>query len=80
MTNFKEVGTWWNDKSIELIEIDGSVYALNGWNGEEYTACFKVGGQFNMDILSKEIYNIRPKYKKIAEDEYEIIGYEVSNY
>ena len=30
----KEVGYWWNDKSIELVEIDGEVYALYGWNGE----------------------------------------------
>lgn len=39
--NFKEVGAWWNDSNIDLVEIDGTVYALNGWNGEEFTDCWK---------------------------------------
>lgn len=65
--NFKEVGAWWNDSNIDLVEIDGTVYALNGW---------KCSGEYNMDA-SKEYCTIKPQYREIEEDESEIVGYEV---
>ena len=71
MTNFKNVGNWWNDKGIELVEIDGETFALNGWNGETYLKCWKCLGEDLMDA-SEEEYQITPIY----EDE-EIAGYEV---
>jgi len=74
--NYKSVGRWWNDSSIELVEIDGEVYALGGWNGERYGNCWKCTGKYNMEA-SEEEYEIMPIYEKIDEDEYEIIGYEV---
>ena len=74
--NFKEVGTWWNDSSVDLVEIDGTVYALNGWNGEEFTDCWKCSGEYNMEA-SKEYCTIKPQYREIEEDEFEIVGYEV---
>ena len=41
----KNVGNWWNDRSIEMVELsDGKVYALSGWNGEEYTECWMCTG------------------------------------
>lgn len=74
--NFKEIGTWWNDSNIDLIEIDGTVYALNGWNGDEFTNCWKCLGEYYTDA-SKERYTVRPQYREIKEDEFEIVAYEV---
>ena len=73
----KEAGYWWNDKSIELVEIDGSVYALYGWNGEEYGNCWKCTGEF-LTEASREEYTLKPVYKEVAEDEWEIVNYEVT--
>ena len=74
--NFKTVGTWWNDSSIELVEIDGSVFALGGWNGESYNNCWKCTGDYNMDA-SEETYTITPTYEEVSEDEFEIIAFKV---
>lgn len=76
MTNFKMVGNWRSNKDIELVEIDGTVYALNGWNGEKYLNCWICTGEDLMDA-SEEEYQIKPEYKEVAEDEFEIVGYEV---
>ena len=77
-TNFKQVGTWWNAHSIELVELaDGEVYALNGWNGEEYTGCWNCSGEYNMDASTEE-YILRPIYDTTTENDnggYDIIGY-----
>ena len=72
---FKEVGTWWNDSSIHLIEKDGNVYALAGWNGESYYNSWKV----IEDGLtaSEEEYIITPIYKQLGEDDFEVIDYEI---
>ena len=69
----KFVGTWWNDSHIELWEIDGEVYALDGWNGEEYLHCWKCAGERYM-TASDEEYTIAPVYHE--EDE-SIEDYEV---
>jgi len=76
MTNFKNVGTWWNDKEIELVEIDGKVYALNGWNGEKYLDSWEVAKNDYTDIINDGIA-IKPEYKEIEEDEFEIVGYTI---
>ncbi len=74
--NFKEVGRWWNDSSIELIEKDGNVYALAGWNGEKYYNCWMV----IEDGLtaSEEEYIITPVYNQVNDNEFEIVDYEIS--
>lgn len=51
----KVAGCWWNDKSIEVIEIDGEYLALYGWNGEEYVKCFYV-----TDEVSGIFYELAP--------------------
>ena len=61
-------------KNIELVEIDGIMYALNNWNGEIYNNCWICLGENLMDA-SKEEYTIKPIYKEVAEDEYKIIDY-----
>lgn len=74
--NFEKVGHWWNDSSVPLIKIDGSVYALSGWNGEKYLNCWKCTGEGYMDA-SEEEYEITPVYREVSEDEFEVIGYDV---
>lgn len=78
MTNFKNVGTWWNDRNIELVEIDGVVYALNEWNGETYLDCWECTGDDNMEV-GKDGIAITPIYsEEMNEDEiYDIVGYDV---
>ena len=65
----RHAGTWWNDKSIELIEIDGRTYALNGWNGYQYSDCWECLGL----EASAEEYILTPKYD--ADDN--VIGYDI---
>jgi len=78
MKNFKNVGSWWSDRSIDLIETNSGVYALYGWNGEKYLDCWKCVDGDNM-IASEERYVIAPVYsEELNEDDvYEIIGYKV---
>ena len=33
---------WWNDPSIPIVEIDGRLFALSGWNGRSYRHCWEV--------------------------------------
>jgi hypothetical protein len=70
------VGKWWNDKSIDLVEINGRVYALYGWNGEEWAQCWECLGDDYMEA-SEERYTIRPIYEEVDEDEWEIVAYQV---
>ena len=53
--------TWWNDSSIEIVRIDGELYALNGWNGEKWMHCWKCIDRFTADPDGKE-YEIAPVY------------------
>lgn len=75
MANFKTVGTWRANKEIELVEIDGRVYALNGWNGEKYLDCWECVGEDNTEASEKK-YEITPITEEV-DGEYEIVGYEV---
>jgi hypothetical protein len=72
----KIIGNWWNDKNIQLAEVNGAVYALNGWNGEKYTDCWKCSGEFNM-TASKESYELTPIY---SEEDNENGGFDVVDY
>ena len=58
----KKIGTWWNDSSIEIVEISGTAYALNDWNGEAYTSCWICSGEYLHDA-SEEEYTLRPVYR-----------------
>ena len=69
------VGQWWSDSSIEMMQIEGNVYALYGWNGEKYINCWKCIGD-NLMQASEEEYHIIPTFKGIN-GEYKITGYEI---
>lgn len=70
----KRIGTWWSDSSIELVEIDGRIYALSGWNGEKYLHCWRCIDRFTEDGTAE--YELTPVYAEI-EDEFEIVDYTV---
>ena len=74
----KTLGTWWNDKEIEIVEIEGRPIALSGWNGEMYTDCWEVvemKGNEGFDIKVDNL-EIKPVYEEVDEDDWEIVGYE----
>jgi len=64
-------GRWWNGDQ-ELIEKNGEVYALNGWNGKSYTSSWKCLGEDCMDA-SEETYTITPIYDEGGD----VVGYGV---
>ena len=77
--NMKTLGTWWNDKNIEIVEIEGRPIALYGWNGETYLNCWEVKEMINgtgFDIKEDGL-RVRPLYKQIDEDEFKVVGYEL---
>jgi hypothetical protein len=39
--NGKQVGYWFAGDSIKVIQLDGLYLALDGWNGEKYTECWR---------------------------------------
>lgn len=75
----KKLGHWWNDKEIEIVEIDGRPIALSGWNGENYSECWEVKemiGDEGFDIKEDGL-RVEPIYKQINEDEFETIDYKL---
>ena len=56
------VDFWWNDSSIDIVKVDGSLYALNGWNGEEYTDCWECLDKFTANPDGHR-YCIRPVHR-----------------
>lgn len=74
----KKVGNLWNRPDIEVWEIDGSLYCLHGWNGESYTESWETFDDAGFGIVNaNKRYDIRPIYKEVAEDEWEIVGMEI---
>lgn len=72
----KIVGKWWANKSIEMVEIDGAVYALDGWNGESYLNCWKCTGDYLMDA-SEKTYTLVPAYKETKDGDFIVVNYNV---
>lgn len=69
--------------NYEIIEYNGEEYVAMDWNGEYYGKCYKrdksckhFGGAFPADGWENKDIALRPVYKEIAEDEYELVGYE----
>ena len=70
------LGYWWNDKEIEIVEIEGRPIALSGWNGEKYTDCWEVAemrGNTGFDIKVDGL-EVEPIYQQVDEEEYELVG------
>ena len=74
----KYLGTWWNDRDIELYKINDRNIALYGWNGEAYYDCFEVSEDLH-EIIKQGIV-VEPIYEEwITEDDefYDIVDYEI---
>lgn len=48
---------WWNDDSIEVVEINGRMIALDGWNGNIWAHCWEVE-----EILDHFAYGIKEEH------------------
>lgn len=63
----------------DIIEYDGDEYIAMDWNGERYGKCYKrayFGGAFAAEDWENKDIALRPIYKEIGEDDFEVIGYE----
>lgn len=56
------IGKWTDSSNIDVVEIDGSLYALDGWNGEKYGHCWKCKDRFTADPDDDGEYEIAPVY------------------
>ena len=65
------IGTWWSDNNIELVKINGKIYALDGWNGEKYLHCWECIDRFT--IVDDKEYEIRPIYNSDGSFDFEVI-------
>lgn len=68
-----EGGKW--DPIIELVEVDGSVFALDGWNGEKYTNCWKCVDEWTVDPEQPGRFATKPIYR-FQVDEIDLDGLE----
>lgn len=74
----KNVGNLWNNGDIEIWEIDGRMFVLDGWNGEVYYKCWEVADKDGFDAIDPDTtYTIRPIMEEIAVDEWEIVDMEL---
>lgn len=62
----------WNNRNIEVVKIDNCWYALDGWNGEKYTDCWRTD-ENTIAIDDGAVYEAIPIYSH----EWEIIDYEI---
>ena len=63
----------------DIIEYNGDIFIAMDRNGEKYGECYKradVGGAFPAGGWENKDVALRPICKEIAEDEFEVIGYE----
>ena len=68
---------WYNSiDPIEIVEIDGKLYALYGWNGEKFCDCWKCANEFTA-INENRKYIIAPIYKMDEYEDFEIVGYKI---
>lgn len=82
----KIVGRLWNNKDLEIIEQDGEMYVLYGWNGDSYCECWKVLDIQGLDRVEEDTeYTLKPVIQGIGEpdedgcyEEYKTISYEIS--
>ena len=65
------------DINTEIIKINNRniVINFNNWNGEKYFNCFEVAENL-IDIIKKNI-EVKPIYKQVSDEDFELIGYEI---
>ena len=58
----KHVGFWTGDP-IKMMEIDGDIYALSGWNGEKFLDCWKCLDEWTVDPNESGRFVATPVYR-----------------
>lgn len=73
----KNLGRFMQDINTEIIEIDGRYIVIDfrKYDGDKYLDCYELADNL-IDIIDKGI-EMKPVYKEVAEDEFEIIDYEI---
>ena len=80
------VGALMNDPEYPIIEADGKLFVLSGWDGEEYGRCWEVSGiSYDCGYITESdaienyetYYCVRPICVPIDDGDYQIIGYDV---
>lgn len=68
------VGKWWINNA-EVVKIGDMLIAIDGWNGTEYTCCFRVNPyKYTENERDGKIF-----YSYIGDDEY-MVGVEYGEY
>lgn len=69
---------WWTG-DIEVVEVEGRMIALDGWNGETYTDCWEVEEIKNDTAYGVKVdgLQVRPVYQEVDDGEFELKGYEL---
>lgn len=63
----EKIRTWWNNGNIWIVQLDsGEIFALNGWNGEAFTGCWRCLDSSTPSPDGRE-YTLRPVYRYQAE-------------
>ena len=65
------------DINTEMIKINKKniVINFNNWDGEKYFNCFEVAENL-IDIIKKNI-EVKPIYKQVNDEDFELVGYEI---
>lgn len=58
----------YNNSNLNIVNIAGRLFVLDGWNGEKYTDCRECADRWNLDP-SGTVYEIAPVYDWAAYDE-----------
>lgn len=61
----RQVGKWKNT-SVPLVEINGTVYVLNGWDGKVFTHCWIYNEEATIEE-AKKLYIVKPVYRYQSE-------------
>lgn len=74
----RELGTMNGHSDVEIVEVETEgIIALTKWNGEQYNECYHADELgYSLDANERYFY-MKPEYKQVGEDEYEIIGYDM---
>lgn len=77
MNKFEEVGKYWNDGDIKIISNKTDYFALNNWNGEAWTDCWRVLDKKGLEKANDNtIYEITPILEEV-EDGFIIVDYDI---
>ena len=62
----------WNNGEIDVVEINGRLFALHGWNGETWLRCWECLDKWTM--ASEKVFEVRPVHRfEIEEIDFETL-------